>query len=140
MIYLDTSAAMKLVRPEEHSNDLSAWLGERRQTPVLSSVLIELELVRATRRAAPERLERAAEVLRGIGIVTLSQSVLARACAYGDPTLRPLDAVHLATAEHVVALTDDPLDAFVAYDGRLLAAAQDLGLPIVAPGSSSLGA
>ena len=106
---------MKFVRPEGHSNDLSAWLGERRQTPVLSSVLIEVELVRATRRAAPERLERAAEVLRGIGIVTLSASVVARACAYGDPTLRSLD------------------------DGRLLAAAADLGLPIFAPGSSSLG-
>jgi len=49
VIYLDTSAAMKLVRPEAHSNDLSRWLTERPRSPLLSSVLIEVELMRATR-------------------------------------------------------------------------------------------
>lgn len=53
MIYLDTSGAMKLVRPEVHSEDLSLWFGERLASPVLTSVLIEVELVRATRRSAP---------------------------------------------------------------------------------------
>ena len=77
MIHLDTSGAMKLVRLEVHSEDLSLWFGERLDTPVLSSVLIEAELVRATRRSAPGRLVQAAALLRGIGVVTVSPSVIA---------------------------------------------------------------
>src|SRR5674476_1405305 len=90
VIYLDTSAAMKLVRPEAHSGDLSRWFSERQAIPVLSSVLIEVELVRAARRIAPERAGRVADVLSGIGVVTLSPSVIARRRA----TLIPI-CVHL---------------------------------------------
>ena len=136
MIYIDTSAAMKLVRPEVHSDDLSDWLRERRRDTVLSSVLIEVELMRATRRSAPERLARAAAVLRGIAAVTLAPPVVSRASDYADANLRSLDAIHLATAEHVVTVTRKQLDAFVAYDDRLLAAARNVGLPAVAPGST----
>jgi hypothetical protein len=124
---------MKLVRPEEHSDDLSRWFADRRDSPVLSSVLIEVELMRATRRSAPSRLDRAAAVLDGIGVVTLSSSVISRASAYADPDLRSLDAIHLATAEHVGSVAR-PLEAFVVYDERLLAAARRVGLPVVAPG------
>lgn len=135
MIYIDTSAAMKLVRPEIHSGDLSDWLrGQSGRSTVLSSVLIEVELMRATRRSAPEKLDRAAEVLRGIGVVTLSPAVAARAAEYTDANLRSLDAIHVATAEHLITVTREPLDAFVAYDDRLLAAAQSVGLLAVSPG------
>lgn len=136
MIYLDTSAVMKLVRPELHSAELSNWLRERRHIAVLSSVLIEIELMRATRRSAPEKLHRATEVLRGIGVVTLSPAVVSRAAAYTDVNLRSLDAIHLATAEHVITMTSEQWDGFVAYDDRLLAAARSLGMPAVAPGTS----
>ena len=136
MIDNDTSAAIKLVRPEVHSDDLSDWLRERRHGTVLSSILIEVELMRATRRSAPERLARAAAVLRGIAAVTLAPPVVSRASDYADANLRSLDAIHLATAEHVVTVTRKQLDAFVAYDDRLLAAARNVGLPAVAPGST----
>lgn len=135
MIYLDTSGAIKLVRPEEHSGELSGWFERRQESPVVSSVLIEVEIMRAARRSAPDRLGRAAEVLRGIGVVALSSSVVARASAYADPDLRSLDAIHVATAEHVAAVTGEPLEAFVAYDARLLAAARRAGLPATAPGT-----
>lgn len=134
MIYLDTSGAMKLVRPEAHSDELSRWFSERPGIPVLSSVLIEVELMRATRRSAPDRVGRAADVLRGIGVVTVSPAVIARAVGYTDPDLRSLDAIHLATAEHAVAVTHEVLEAFVAYDERLLATARHAGLPAAAPG------
>lgn len=104
--------------------------------PVFSSVLIEVELVRATRRSVPERTARAADVLHGIGVVTVSPPVIARAAGYDDRGLRSLDAVHLATAEHVVSVAHVALEAFVAYDERLLAAARGIGLPVVAPGLS----
>jgi predicted nucleic acid-binding protein len=135
VIYLDTSAAMKLVRPEAHSIDLSSWLRERLDLGVISSVLIEVELMRATRRSAPDRLGRAVDVLLGIGVVTVSPAVIARAAAYADPELRSLDSIHLATAEHLLAVAREPLHAFVAYDERLLGAARGRGLAVAAPGA-----
>ena len=125
---------MKLVRREAHSDELSRWFSTRLSTPVLSSVLIEVELVRATLKGAPERVATAVEVLRGIGVVTVSPAVIARAVAYTDPGLRSLDAIHLATAEHIVSVTHEALEAFVAYDERLLTAARQVGLRVAAPG------
>jgi len=93
-------------------------------------------MVRATRRSAPDRVTTAANVLRGIGVLTVSPSVIARAAAYTDPGLRSLDAIHLATAEHVMSVTRKDLEAFVAYDERLLAAARRAGLPVAAPGAT----
>jgi predicted nucleic acid-binding protein len=126
---------MKLVRPEAHSIDLSSWLRDRLDIGVLSSVLIEVELMRATRRSAPDRLGRALDVLLGIGVVTVSPAVIARAAAYADPELRSLDSIHLATAEHLLTVTREPLQAFVAYDERLLGAARGRGLAVAAPGA-----
>lgn len=137
MIYIDTSAAMKLVRPEIHSADLSDWLRKQQgESAVVSSVLIEVELMRATRRSAPDNLNHAVKVLRGIGVVTLSPAVIRRASAYPDAGLRSLDAVHVATAEHLAEVTSEQLDAFVAYDDRLLAAARSVGLLTIAPGTT----
>lgn len=92
--------------------------------------------MRATWRSAPDRAARAAEVLRGIGVVTVSPSVVAGAAGYTKPDLRSLAALHLATAEHVVFATRVPLEAFIAYDERLLLAALQAGLPAIAPGVS----
>ncbi len=125
---------MKLVRPEAHSIDLSSWLRDRPDVGVISSVLIEVELMRATRRSPPGRLGRAVDVLLGIGVVTVSPAVIARA-ANADPELGSLDSIHLATAEHLLAVAREPLDAFVAYDERLLGAARDRGLAVAAPGA-----
>jgi hypothetical protein len=136
VIYIDTSAAMKLVRSEAHSAELSSWLDDRSGVPVVSSVLIEVELLRAAIRSGQARVNRASDVLRGIGVVTLSPAVIARAVGYVDPDLRSLDAIHLATAEHVVSTTNEALDAFLAYDERLLAAARKIGLTVAAPGVS----
>lgn len=126
---------MKLVRPEQYSASLSRWLEERQGIPILSSVLIEVELLRATRRSEPERSARAAEVLRGIGVVTVSPEVISRAAGYGDSELRSLDAIHLATAEHVAAITKGEVMTFLAYDDRLLTAARKIGLTTATPGS-----
>lgn len=57
---------------------------------------------------------------------------MATACAYQDPHLRSLDAIHLATASAVFGAH---LSAFVTYDKRLLAAADALGLVTAHPGS-----
>ena len=133
MIYLDTSAAMKLVRREDHSAALRSWLDEH-DDRLLSSALIEVELPRATRRSSPDRLSRAAEVLATIATLPISGDVLVRAAAYEDPLLTSLDAVHLATAQHIEQLVGRAVTAFVAYDERLVQAARTLDIPAVGPG------
>jgi hypothetical protein len=50
-----------------------------------------------------------------------------------DPTLRSLDALHIASA------LDAEVDCFVSYDERQRAAATRAGLATMAPGSSSGG-
>ena len=77
-----------------------------RQSPEYSGALLRTDRVRPmrpTRRAAPDSPARAADVLRGIGVVTVSPAVITRAVAYPDPSLRSLDAIHLATAESSLA-------------------------------------
>ncbi len=48
MISLDTSGAMKLVRPEAHGGTVSRWFRNRPGIPVISSVPIEVELMHST--------------------------------------------------------------------------------------------
>jgi predicted nucleic acid-binding protein len=64
-----------------------------------------------------------------LDLVPLDRSVQDLACEIGEPPLRTLDALHLASA----VLLRDELTAFVAYDDRLLSAAQAAGLPTVRP-------
>lgn len=132
-VYLDTSAVAKLVRLETHSAALVAWLRVAGRGPVVSSVLLEVELPRAIRRSAPDRLDRVPAVLAQVGLVPLSADVVRAAAAYSDPYLRSLDAVHLASAALVAAATP-AFVGLVAYDVRLLDAATGLGIPVAAPG------
>jgi len=54
------------------------------------------------------------------------------AAAYREPTLRSLDAIHLATAS--IAASSATLTAVVTYDSRLAEVATKHGLPTAAPG------
>jgi predicted nucleic acid-binding protein len=75
-------------------------------------------------------LVRGRAVLAALDMVPLGEDVLGAAAESSDPALRSLDALHLASA-----LTLDPdLAVFVAYDGRLLAAAHAAGLDVAQPG------
>ncbi|WP_219415579.1 type II toxin-antitoxin system VapC family toxin [Pseudonocardia nigra] len=50
MIYLDTAALVKLLRPEPESEALADWLDGRMDTLLVTSTLTEVELPRALRR------------------------------------------------------------------------------------------
>ncbi len=133
MIYLDSSAVVKLVHLEAASIELVAWLGERGDTTLASSALVEVEVPRALRRNAPSALGRAQAVLARLYRIEIDATTRAAAAAYEDGALRSLDAVHLATAE-LLAREGEGLEAFVAYDRRLLVAAGSIGLPALGPG------
>lgn len=128
MFYLDTSAAVKLVIAERGSTALRRWL-ESRDDQIVSSDLLRTELLRATRRAAPEQMVQARAVLDSLILVTLSTAVCERAAMLEPDLLRSLDALHLAAALEI----GDELDAVVTYDQRLAESAQALGISVVAP-------
>jgi uncharacterized protein len=135
VIYLDTAALVKLVRAEDESAALVAWLTDRRDQPLVASALVEVELPRALRRSQPGVLGGVAAVLARLHRHDINAAVRATAGAYPDPLPRSLDAIHLATAELLIA-SGKTMTAFVTYDNRLTDAAKRAGLPVAAPGRS----
>ena len=126
--YLDTSALVKLVVAEEQTMALQAWLNAEEREPV-SSDLSRAELMRTVRRAAPDRVMRAREVLDSITLVEVPTPIFEEAARVDPILLRTLDAIHLAAA---LDLGDD-LEALVTYDARLAEAAQSNGVAVLAP-------
>lgn len=128
MIYLDTSALVKLILQETETPALLDWLAENSQKPRVTSALSRVELMRAAARdGRPETTERARLLLAGIDQIAISEHLLDVAESIGPPSLRSLDAIHLASAAEV------PLTALVGYDQRLLYGAVSLGLPVSSP-------
>ena len=132
MLYLDTSALMKLIRREPESDSLADWLDAQTPAPWVSSTLIEVELPRALRRVEPSLLADVPPIVARVARYEIDEVVrAAAAAAYPNIALRSLDAIHLATAD---AVFGTQLTAFVAYDERLLTVAAAAGLPTAAPG------
>jgi predicted nucleic acid-binding protein len=129
VIYLDSSALMKLVRQEAETGALRDWLISQPGLPVITSELGRVEVLRAARRAGSQALTEARAVIGDVDLVPLDRGVRDLACEIGDPLLRTLDALHLASA----LLLRDEVTAFVAYDERLATAARAAGLPSTSP-------
>ena len=128
MIYLDTSAALKLVLPEPETAALEAWIAQRAGIPRVSSRLLRVEMLRAVTRQAPHRTNRAHVILSAIALLSMDDAA-PTAEVLGDSLLRSLDAIHLATAYGI--RTD--LTAFICYDKRLCESAKAAGLPVTHP-------
>lgn len=126
--YLDTSAAVKLVLAEAGSTALMAWLVAHADDTV-SSDLLRTELLRATRRGAPDQMPRARLVLDSVTLLTVPPATFERAAELEPAPLRSLDAVHLAAALEL----GDELDGIVTYDERLAEAASLHGVAVIAP-------
>jgi len=126
--YLDTSALAKLVVAEEETAALRSWLSAEERSPV-SCDLSRAELMRAVRRAVPDRVVRARAVLDSITLIDLPTPLFEDAGRLDPTMLRTLDAIHLAAA---LDLGDD-LQAIVTYDARLADAALANGVVVLAP-------
>ncbi|HEU0335749.1 MAG TPA: type II toxin-antitoxin system VapC family toxin [Gaiellaceae bacterium] len=125
-LFLDSSALVKLVAAEPESEALRTYLGDPRRAIVVSELAVT-EVTRAARRVGADPTDALAEC----DIVLLRSPLLVAAAALDPPTLRTLDAIHLATALSLAGV----LDAFVAYDQSLLAAARYHGLDVASPGA-----
>lgn len=128
MLYLDSSAIVKLVAREPETSALVEAV--RADPAVVSSALAWTEVIRAVRRARG-RVDRARDVLGGIALAPIDDAILRGAGDLSPAGLRTLDAIHLATA---LTLTED-ITALVTYDGRLAEAAAAAGIAVTAPGS-----
>jgi hypothetical protein len=135
VIYLDSAAVVKLVRIEAESTALITWLNAQPSLPLVASTLVEIEVPRVLRRSQPGVLSGVAAVLARLHRVEINAAVRATAGAYPDPTLRSLDAIHLATAD-LLAASGKTIAAFVTYDKRLAETARQAGLPVVMPGQA----
>ncbi len=136
LFYADASALVKLVRDEPESPALRAFTDD---ADLVSCDLVLAEVPRAIRRAAAQDarldvevlLARADEVIDAVALVPVDRTLLVAAGALSEPSLRALDAIHVAAAVGLV-----PIDGFLGYDERQAAAARLAGLRTFAPGVS----
>ena len=129
MIYLDSSALVKLALTEPETAALSDYLAMRADQALVSSSLHRAEVLRAVWRAEPGALPRAQRMIRRVSLVSLTHDLLDNAATQPPGGLSTSAAIHLASA---MALKRD-LTAFVCYDKRLSDAAETVGLPVASP-------
>lgn len=132
LLYLDSSALVKLVATEDETAPLEQWLASTDQ-PLTTSALARVEVIRAARTVDAALTDRADRLCSSIDLVPLDLDVLREAALLAPATLRSLDAIHLASA---LRLTVAGAVEVVAYDRRLLQAARAVGLGTVSPGTS----
>lgn len=127
IVYLDTSAAFKLLIDEPDTPALTQFLEELAPADVLvSSMLLFTEMHCAAQRRAVWDAEAVNAVLSTVSLVDLTRTDLSRAGTSGWG-LRQTDSLHLATALRVEA------DTIVAYDRELSTVSTAAGMTVVQP-------
>ncbi len=129
MLYLDSSALVKLVVYEQESTALRQHLSMQVDSFVCSSALATVEVIRAVRPQGADAVDAAHVLLEATQIVELGFDILTSAAGLAPNTLRTLDAIHIATA---LALGTE-LDAVITYDKRMADAAKAAGLMVLSP-------
>jgi hypothetical protein len=127
LLYLDSSAIVKLVVPEPETKALRDLL--RSWPERVSSVIARIEVERVARRIGGGAIRRARSVLSRLALVEMDEAVVRTAAGLQPAELRTLDAIHLATA---LSLGED-LGVLCAYDARLGDASAAAGVEVVAP-------
>ncbi len=125
-IYLDSSALVKLVETEVESSALAQFLRTR---PIqMSCILAHVEVLRAAYTRDNATVAQARRILRGLTLLQLNEQTLEIAAGLGPFTLHSLDAIHLGAALEAEVVE------IITYDRRMAAAAESLGLTVLAPG------
>jgi predicted nucleic acid-binding protein len=130
LIYLDSCALVKLIRQEEHSAALKTHLASA-TVDMVSSELTKVEVCRALIRDGQREATREVtdHLLAEIAKLPMD-SVVDIAADLAGPSLRSLDAFHLATGR----LLGPAVTQFITYDKRLARYASEAGMPVVMPG------
>ena len=125
MLYLDSSAIVKLIIDEPESDVLKGSLGP----DVASSALARTEVMRAVLRVDSTLGPTVDAALDRIDLVTVDAGILRAAGRIPPMSIRALDAIHLATA----AEFGNELEALITYDDRMATAAAEAGIDVFAP-------
>ncbi len=128
MIYIDSSVALSEVFSENRRPPRAFW-----DQPLVASRLTDLEMrVRATRTGRAAEFQAVTDLLAArINFLDIAPPSLELIYRGGTRELRTLDAIHLATVAHLNrAHRRIPL---ATYDQRLAAAADSLGIAVIAP-------
>lgn len=119
-MYVETSAAAKLLVEEEASGRLADYLDGLDETPV-SCIVLETELRRLAVRV-DIRQATVTDLLTRFDLLETDRSLYREAGMLPGRRLRSLDALHVAAALRLDA------DVMVCYDHRQAAAAHEVGL------------
>ena len=125
--YIDSSAIIKLIKPELETKTLLQQLPQSITTSQLSRV----EVIRTINLNFAELLEDAYDILSDIPMVAVDHSVLL--AAENLPTfikLRALDSIHIATAFSIKS----EIEGVITYDKEMVKAASALGFKTMSPG------
>lgn len=133
LYYADTSAVIKLLVEETHSQAFAAFYDDHADGEWVSSALLRIEVTRAVARAMPALLPEARDLLTAFSYIAIDDEIVDAAMDEPDRRLRSLDAIHLATAR----ILAPELDALVGYGDRLIKAAADAGLTTASPGTDA---
>ena len=126
-LYLDTSAAMKLVVGEEESTSLAATLESLDADDQLVSSWLHTELhCAAGRRREEDMVDTITGVLERLTLIDLLRIDLVNALRQAAG-LRSQDALHLAVAVRTGA------DTIITYDQEQAAVASSLGMRVLQP-------
>ncbi|MXW58711.1 MAG: type II toxin-antitoxin system VapC family toxin [Acidimicrobiia bacterium] len=128
--YVDTSALVKLVAAEPETPAFQSWRAQQ-HPDLVAGDLVRTELLRAARRLTPAHVQAATEVLASVRLTRLGERVFEQAGFLDPPSLRSLDAIHLASALNL----GRDLEGMVTYDSRLAEAAHQNAIPVISPGA-----
>lgn len=129
VLYLESSALVKLIQAEAESAALRRYLRRYRSDEHAVAALARVEVVRALTAGGTQAVAKARRRLSRCHLIPLDRNLLDQAAVMAPVRLRSLDAIHLAAASTI----GPDLRAVVTYDERLLAAADLLGLPTARP-------
>ncbi len=133
LVYLDSSAVVKLALKEKESDALVGFIsGENptgQQIRMVSCDLTRTETLLACRRVSEVGAQRARLALRLLTSVRISTTITDLAGLVDPPALRSLDSLHLTTALHL----SPELFGVITYDDRFGHAARNAGLDVFQP-------
>jgi len=124
--YLDTSAFLKLIAFEDETSAMRKWFESH--GPIWSSRLLQTEAIRAGRRLGID-IDILSSALDAVSMVMPANTTFYTAGRLLPLGLRTLDALHIATALEI----GDELKALVAYDKRMIQAAEASSIEVVTP-------
>lgn len=131
--YIDTSALIKTLVDEAESDALSRWLQYHQQLAACD--ITRVEAARAIRASTPEALPLLRVLMGELVMIRLDDNIYETAATLDPPSLRSLDAIHLASALSIGA----DLAGILTYDARMTRGARSLGLHVESPGAPASG-